>query len=44
MTSAFAFGVGFNGGTNAFWDHWNKGVRVILFVSATAAVAGSVET
>lgn len=26
MGGAFAFGISFNAGTNAFWDHWNKGV------------------
>jgi hypothetical protein len=31
MGGAFAFGVSFNAGTNAFWDHWNKGVRMIPF-------------
>jgi hypothetical protein len=25
---AFAFGVGLNMGTDAFWDRWNKGVSV----------------
>ncbi|KIM31174.1 hypothetical protein M408DRAFT_327463 [Serendipita vermifera MAFF 305830] len=25
MGSAFVFSIGFNGATNAFWDHWNKG-------------------
>jgi hypothetical protein len=31
MGGAFAFGISFNAGTNAFWDNWNKGVRIVLF-------------
>jgi hypothetical protein len=31
MGGAFGFGLAFNGGTNAFWDNWNRGVCVDLF-------------
>jgi Ubiquinol-cytochrome C reductase, UQCRX/QCR9 like len=27
FTGAFAFGVGFDYGIDAFWDRWNRGVR-----------------
>lgn len=33
MGGAFAFGISFNAATNAFWDNWNKGVRMIPFSS-----------
>jgi ubiquinol-cytochrome c reductase subunit 9 len=27
FAGAFAFGIGFDTGVTAFYDHWNKGVR-----------------